>query len=372
MVGDACSTVGRGLSPATLKCRKPVKLCGAAYAGVAAHTIDELGDLGMDKVRWGFLGAGSIANRLGEGLMQVDDAELLAVGSRTADRRQALAERFGVPRQYATYEELVQDPDIDVVYIATPHNLHREHSILALEAGKPVLCEKPFAINVAEAADIIAVARQRNLFLMEAMWTRYLPVPRAIKGMIDDGVIGQLTMMVGDFGFRGARSARSRLTEPALGGGALLDIGIYPVSFAAYLFGGLPTRIETLGHLEGGIDERSGILLGYPDGGLAICYSSIRDNTPQECLLFGSGGEIRMPTPWWLTDHFHLKVDGEDWRRVEAGLIGKGFAHEVMEVNRCLKAGLLESPDMTWSHTMGVMTTLDTIRAQWGLRYPME
>ena len=129
--GDACSTVGRGLSPATLKCRKPVKLCGAAYAGVAAQTIDELGDLGMDKVRWGFLGAGSIANRLGEGLMQVDDAELLAVGSRTADRRQALAERFGVPRQYATYEELVQDPDIDVVYIATPHNLHREHSILA-------------------------------------------------------------------------------------------------------------------------------------------------------------------------------------------------------------------------------------------------
>ena len=326
----------------------------------------------MDKVRWGFLGAGSIANRLGEGLMQVADAELLAVGSRTADRRQALAERFDVPRQYATYEELVQDPDIDVVYIATPHNLHREHSILALEAGKPVLCEKPFAINVAEAAEIIAVARRRNLFLMEAMWTRYLPAPREIKRMIDDGVIGQLTMMVGDFGFRGARSARSRLTEPALGGGALLDIGMYPVSFAAYLFGGSPTRIETLGHLEGGIDERSGILLGYPDGGLAVCYSSIRDNTPQECLLFGSGGEIRMPTPWWLTDHFHLKVDGEDWRRVEPGLIGKGFAHEVMEVNRCLKAGLLESPDMTWSHTMGVMATLDTIRAQWGLRYPME
>jgi len=185
-------------------------------------------------------------------------------------------------------------------------------------------------------------------------------------------VIGQLTMMVGDFGVRISRSAQSRMTDPALGGGALIEIGVYPVSFAAYLFGGSPVRIESLGHLADGIDERSGVLLGYPDGGLAIGYSSVRDNTPQECLLFGSGGEIRMPTPWWLTDHFHLKVDGEDWRRVEAGLIGKGFAHEVMEVNRCLKAGLLESADMTWSHTMGVMTTLDTIRAQLGLRYPME
>ena len=326
----------------------------------------------MDKVRWGFLGAGSIANRLAEGLMQVDDAELLAVGSRTAGRRQALAERFGVPRQYATYEELVQDPDIDVVYVTTPHSLHRAHSILALEAGKPVLCEKPFAINVTEAAEVIAVARRRNLFLMEAMWTRYLPAPRAIKRMVDDGVIGQLTMMVGDFGVRVSRSAPSRMTDPSLGGGALIEIGVYPVSFAAYLFGGSPVRIESLGHLADGIDERSGVLLGYPDGGLAIGYSSVRDNTPQECLLFGSGGEIRMPTPWWLTDHFHLKVDGEDWRRVEVDLIGKGFAHEVMEVNRCLKAGLLESPDMTWSHTMGVMATLDTIRAQLGLRYPME
>lgn len=326
----------------------------------------------MEKVRWGFLGAGRIAVRFGTGLREVPDAELLAVGSRTPDKSRQLAAEFDIPRQYASYEELVADPDIDVIYVATPHSLHREHSILALEAGKAVLCEKPFTINVREAAEIVAVARQRDLFLMEAMWTRTLPIIREVKRLVEEGAIGELTMMVGDFGFRGAVPMSGRIADPALGGGALLDLGVYPVSFASFLFGGAPARIETLAHLQDGVDYRGGILLGYDSGAMAICYTSIRDNTPQEMLLFGSAGEIRIPHPWWLTNQCTLVQHDQAPRTIETPLITNGFAHEVIEVNRCLKAGLKESPDMPLDETLAIMGTLDAIRALWGLRYPME
>lgn len=326
----------------------------------------------MSKIRWGFLGAGSIATRFGTGFQEVADGELLAIGSQTPERRRHLAEMFNIPRQYDSYAELVADADVDVIYVATPHSFHKEHSILALEAGKAVLCEKPFTINVREAAEVIAVARQRNLFLMEAMWTRYIPIIREVKRMVDGGDIGELSMLIADFGGRSARPLHGRIARPDLGGGALLDLGVYPVSFASYLFGSAPMRIETLGHLEQGVDIRSGILLGYPQGQIAICYSSIQDQTPQEAILTGSRGEIRIPHPWWLTDHCRLTRAGQSPRTIQAELIANGFAHEAMEVNRCLQAGLQESPDMPLDETLAIMGTLDTIRAQWGLRYPME
>ncbi len=326
----------------------------------------------MDRIRWGFLGAGSIARRFGLGMQEVAEAELLAVGSRTAERAQALVDDYQIPRQYDTYEELVQDPDVDVVYVATPHNFHRDHSILALEAGKAVLCEKPFAINVREAAEIVAVARQRDLFLMEAMWVRYHPLLREVRRMVQDGTIGDLTLMVSDFGFRGAVPMQGRIADPTLGGGGLLDLGIYPVSLASFLWGMAPTRIEAMAHLADGVDQRGAILLGYPAGQMAICYCSIRDNSPQETLLMGSQGEIRIPHPWWLNNHCFLTQEGQAPRRIETPLITNGFAHEIIEVNRCLREGLRESPDMTWDETLTIMTTLDTIRAQWGLRFPME
>ncbi len=326
----------------------------------------------MANIRWGFLGAGSIATRFGTGFQEIQGGEILAIGSRTDSRRQTLADRFSIPRQYETYEELVADPDIDVIYVATPHNLHYEHSILALEAGKAVLCEKPFTINLREAAEVVAVARQRDLFLMEAMWTRYIPLIREVKRMVVEGEIGELTMLVADFGGRGTRPYRGRIADPALGGGALLDLGVYPVSLASYLFETAPTHIETLAHLQGGIDVRGGMLFGYPAGQMAICYSSVGDNTPQEAILMGTKGQIRIPSPFWLNYTCVVSVDGQETRTVETDLIGNGFAHEAIEVNRCLRAGLKESPDMTLNETLDIMGTLDNIRSQWGLRYPME
>lgn len=326
----------------------------------------------MSRIRWGFLGAGGIARRFGVGMQAVADAELFAVGSRTEEKRQLLAAQFDIPRQYATYEELVADPEVDVIYVATPHNFHHPHSLMALEAGKPVLCEKPFAINVREAAEIAAVAKQRDLFLMEAMWTRYIPIIREVKRLVQAGAIGDLTMLIADFGGRSAEPPRGRLASPDLGGGALLDLGVYPVSFASYLFATAPTRIATLGHVAAGVDVRNGILLGYPEGQIAIGYSSIRDRTPQEAILTGSQGEIRIPHPWWLADRCRLTVDGQEPRTITAELIANGFAHEIREVNRCLRAGLKESPDMPVAETLAIMGTLDALRAQWGLRYPME
>ncbi len=326
----------------------------------------------MSNIRWGFLGAGSIATRFGTGFQEIEGGEILAVGSRTASRRQALAARFHIPRQYDTYEELVTDPDLDVIYVATPHNLHREHTVLALEAGKAVLCEKPFTINLREAAELVALARQRDLFLMEAMWTRYIPIIRKVKQMVKEGAIGDLTMLVADFGARSSQPLSGRIKDPALGGGALLDLGVYPVSLASYLFETAPTRIETLAHVQHGIDVRGGMLLGYPDGQMAICYSSIGDNTPQEALLTGTKGQIRIPRPFWLNHKCEVSIEGHAPRTVEAELITNGFAHEAMEVNRCLRAGLKESLDMPLNETLDIMRTLDIVRAQWGLRYPME
>ncbi len=326
----------------------------------------------MSNIRWGFLGAGSIAMRFGTGLQEVEDGEILAIGSRTASRRQALAARFHIPRQYSTYEALVADPDLDVIYVATPHSLHREHTMLALEAGKAVLCEKPFAINLREAAEMVALARQRELFLMEAMWTRYLPLIRKVKQMVQAGAIGDLTMLIADFGGRSTQPMRGRIADPALGGGALLDLGVYPVSLASYLFERAPTRIETLAHLQDGIDVRGGVLLGYPAGQMALCYSSVGDNTPQEAILTGTKGQIRIPRPFWLNHQCEVSIDGQAPRTVTAELITNGFAHEAMEVHRCLRAGFKESPDMPLNETLDIMGTLDSIRAQWGLRYPME
>ena len=297
---------------------------------------------------------------------------MLAVGSRTAQRRQELAGKFNIPRQYDSYEELVADPDVDVIYVATPHSMHHGHCIMALESGKAVLCEKPFTINLREAAEVVAIARQRDLFLMEAMWTRYLPIIREVKRIVKSGEIGDLTMLVADFGGRSSLPLKGRIGDPLLGGGALLDLGVYPVSLASYFFEAAPTRIETLAHLQDGIDIRGAMLFGYGEGQIAIAYSSVSDNTPQEAILTGSKGQIRIPRPFWLNNRCLVSVDGKEPRTVEAELITNGFAHEALEVNHCLRLGLKESPDMTLSETLDIMGTLDTIRSQWGLRYPME
>ncbi|MCP4541266.1 MAG: Gfo/Idh/MocA family oxidoreductase [Chloroflexi bacterium] len=326
----------------------------------------------IDKIRWGVLGTGSIARQFARGLAILPDAELVAVGSRSQASADTFGNEFNVPHRYARYTALADDPDVDVVYVATPHNLHRENSLLCLQAGKAVLCEKPFAINATQAEEIVALAREKQLFLMEAMWTRFLPILTKTRQVLADGTVGDVRMVMADFGFRAAFDPQSRLFDPNLGGGALLDVGIYPISLASMVFGS-PTRISSMAHLgQTGVDEQSAMILGYDQGQLAVLTTAVRTKTPHEATLIGTKGQIRVHAPWWQPTRLTLSVQGKRDRVTRLQFKGNGYNYEAVEVMNCLRSGKMESDVMPLDETLAIMRTMDQIRTQWGLHYPME
>ena len=327
----------------------------------------------MYKIHWGILGTGNIAKQFARGLAVLPDAELAAVGSRSRVNADAFGDEFNVPHRFASYAALADAPDIDVVYVATPHSLHRDNSLLCLQAGKAVLCEKPFAINAAEAEEVVAMARERQLFLMEAMWTRFLPVLVETRQLLADGAIGDVRIITADFGFCASFNPQSRLFDPHLGGGALLDVGVYTVSLASMVFGSPPSRISSIAHLgQTGVDEQAAMILGYDRGQLAVLTTAIRANTPQEATLNGTEGQIQIHAPWWKPDALTLSVQGQEDQVVHLPLEGNGYNYEAVEAMNCLRSGRAESDVMPLDETVAIMKTMDQIRAQWGLRYPME
>ena len=325
-----------------------------------------------ETIRWGILSTGSIARKFATAVGDVSGAELVAVGSRRRETVDAFGDEFNVPHRHASYEDLAQDPHVDVVYVGTPHNLHKENTLLCLEAGKAVLCEKPFAINAAEAREMIAVARAKQLFLMEAMWTRYIPLAVRVRELLAERVIGEVRMVSADFGFRAGWDVKSRLLNPELGGGALLDVGVYTVSFASMIFGP-PARIVSLAHLgETGVDEQAAMVLGYDGGQLAVLHAAVRTNTPQEATILGTEGRIRIHPRFWCPTRMTVWAGDKDPEDVEMPYPGNGYNFEAAEVVRCLRDGKLESDVMPLDESLQIMETLDAIRAQWGLKYPME
>ena len=325
-----------------------------------------------DTIRWGILGTGAIAKTFAEGLSVLPDAELVAVGSRTQDSADAFGDAYHIPHRHPSYAALASDRDVDVIYIGTPHSLHCEDTIMCLDAGKAVLCEKPFAINASQATDMIALAREKGLFLMEAMWSRFLPIIVQVRGLLADGAIGDLRMLSVDFGFRADVDPKSRLFDPHLGGGALLDVGIYPISLASMLLGP-PTRITSMAHLgETSVDEQAAIIFGYGEGQLAILATAIRTDTPVEATLSGTKGRIRIHAPWYHGTALTLSVTDHEDVVMRLPYKGNGYTHEAIEVMRCLREGKLESDIMSLDETLSIMETMDTVRAQWGLSYPME
>jgi predicted dehydrogenase len=326
----------------------------------------------VDPIRWGILGTGRIAGDFATGLTELPDAELAAVASRAAETAERFGERFAVPRRYDSYEALIADPEVDVVYVATPHPIHHPLARRCLEAGKPVLCEKPFTLNAADAADLIELARARRLFLMEAMWTRCLPLVQRFRSLVDEGAVGDPRLLMADFGFRHGGGPEHRLFNPALGGGALLDVGVYLVSLASWLFGA-PDRIESLAQFgPTGVDEQSAVVLGFPGGQIAQLTAAIRTDTPQEVTLAGTEGTIRIHPLWWKPTRMTLSRPGQPDEQIEVPYQGIGYNYEAAEAMRCLRAGLLESPVIPLDETLSILRTLDAIRAQWGLRYPTE
>ncbi len=325
-----------------------------------------------DKIRWGILSTGHIAQKFARGLAALPDAELVAVGSRTQETADVFGAAFDIPHRHPSYEALVEDPDVDVVYVATPHALHCEDTLLCLNAGKAVLCEKPFAINAQEAETMVALAREKRLFLMEAMWSRFLPLLVKVRELVDDGVLGEVRMLNADFGFRAAIDPQGRLFDPELGGGALLDVGVYPVSLALMLLGP-PARVTSMAHLgEAGVDEQNAILLGYEKGQLAMLWSAVRTTTHHEASIFGTEARVRMHAPWWRGEALTLSRQGQEDKVMDLPFKANGYNYEAAEVMTCLREGKLESDVMPLDETLEIMKILDTIRAQWGLTYPTE
>ncbi len=325
-----------------------------------------------ENIRWGILGTGNIAHQFARGLSTTPNAELVAVGSRTQASADRFGDEFDISRRHASYEALASDPDVQAIYVSTPHPFHAPNALLCLNHRKAVLVEKPFAVNAREAEQVIALAREKHLFLMEAMWTRFTPAMGRIREMLAQGSLGEVRMLSADFGFRTKFNPLGRLFDLALGGGALLDVGIYPVSLASMLFGA-PTQIATMAHLgETGADEQFAVLLGYSAGRIAILSGAVRTNMPQEAVIMGTEGMIRIASPWWKSEHFTFQLNGKSAETFDLPFAGNGYNYEAMEVGRCLGAGELESKVMPLDETLAIMRTMDAIRADWNLVYPTE
>ena len=325
------------------------------------------------KIRWGILATGAIAKKFAEGLSVLPDADLVAVGSRSQAGADAFGDEFNVPRRHASYEALANDPEVDVIYVATPHAMHRENTLLCLNAGKPVLCEKPFTINRREAEDVVALARKKGLFLMEGMWTRFIPAVVKARELIAAGAIGEVRMLQSSFGFRAEPDEAGRLTDPNLGGGSLLDVGIYPIAFSYMVFDGKPERIVSMAGLSAGnMDEQAAFLLGYSGGRIAVCSSAVSTVTPYDTYILGTTGMIKVHAPFWCSERLSIIREDEPEEVVDFELGGNGFNHEAAAAMQCLREGKTEHPWMTLDETLNMMGTMDEIRAQWGLKYPME
>jgi predicted dehydrogenase len=320
-------------------------------------------------IRWGILSTGGIAHDFVEDLALLPDAEVAAVGSRTPDAAQAFAARHGIPRAYGSWAELAADPEVDVIYVATPHSAHHAATMTCLRAGKAALTEKPLTLDVREAQELFDAAGAQGVFLMEAMWMRCFPAIHRLRELVTGGTIGEPVSVVADFGFAATKDPAHRLRNPRLGGGALLDLGVYTVAFAQYLLGE-PTSVRAWAQLTAdGVDENTGVLLGYPSGALAALTCSLLGNTGTRAVITGTAGRIEVPTLFFRPTSFEVHRDGAEPELIETPYEGRGFHFEAAEVQRCLRAGLTESPLMPHADTLAVMRTLDAARAEMGVSY---
>jgi predicted dehydrogenase len=320
------------------------------------------------RTRWGILATGGIASTFVADLKLLPDAEIAAVGSRSEAAAEAFATAHGIPRAYGSWAQLAADPAVDVIYVATPHSAHHAASKLCLEAGKAVLCEKPLTLDLAAAEDLVATARERGVFLMEAMWTRTLPAIRRMQELVRAGAIGEVTAVYADFAIGGPIPATHRLRAKELGGGAVLDLGVYPVTFA-HMFLGVPQRIAAIATLSPeGVDENTGMVFGYDSGAVATLHCGIVGGSPVAATVIGTTGRIVIPDGFFSTGGFTIVHDGRS-EEVTLPKRGRGLCYEAEEVMRCLASGRTESELVPLDTTLAVMRILDEVRAQIGVTY---
>src|SRR6187397_2717871 len=327
------------------------------------------------KIRWGILGCGRIARKFAADLRLVEDAELTAIASRNKETLELFAKDFPCKHLHSSYEALAANNEVDVIYVATPHSHHYEHTMLCLNHNKAVLCEKAFAINSRQAIEMIKTAKERKVFLMEALWTKFLPHYKKLQELLQQKTLGDIKSMLVNFGFKTTVNHPQRLCDPSLGGGTLLDIGIYNVFITISVLG-KPDSIEaTMIPSPTGIDEQIAVLFKYNNGAMAQLFSSFTTNLPIQAEINGTEGCITLTTRFYepsATIQLSKKIPYE--REVvpvekEAGF---GYHFEARHVNECLKKGLVESPVMTHADTLLLMEILDTIRNKARIEYPQD
>lgn len=321
------------------------------------------------KIKWGIMGAGQISRTFASDLLTSNNADLIAVASRTQENAERFAKEFDIERAYGNYEEFVQDRDIEIVYIGTLHPMHKACALQCLRAGKAVLCEKPFTMDAQEAEEIIQVAKEHDTFVMEAMWTRYLPPMVQVRKWIEEGQIGEVKHVTANFGFNAGWNPSGRLLDKKLGGGALLDAGIYPVSFASMIFGEQPNQIRSSVHIGAtGVDERFSAIFEYEGGQIAQLNASVQLQMTNDAFIYGTKGHIHAPNfIFSRSASLHradaVVVEFNDNRKQ------RGYIFEAEEAVRCLREGRKESRIMPQQETIEIMRTLDALRKQWGLDY---
>ena len=329
----------------------------------------------MQKIRWGILGCGRIARKFASDLSLVPDTELVAVGSRNKESADQFVSEFNARFVHYSYEELVQNTEVDVIYIATPHGLHHQHALLCLRHHKPVLCEKAFALNSRQAEEMISLAQANKVFLMEALWTKFLPHYQLLMQWVRDGKLGAIQNVLINFGFVPSPPVPQRVFDPALGGGTLLDIGIYNVFIALSVLGKPDVVEASMTPADTGVDEQCCVMLKYDNGAMASLFSSFSTNLPTEAEISGRLGRIRLTSrfyePTTIIEYYPGRVDSKQILSYDREP-GWGYQYEIRHVNDCLRKGLTESPIMSFSDTLLLMDTLDRVRKAAGIHYAAD
>jgi predicted dehydrogenase len=328
-------------------------------------------------IRWGILGPGGIAHRFAHEVGKYTKSTIVAVGSRDADRARSFADEFHIDRAYGSYEELVADPDLDAVYVSSPHSEHHDHALLALHAGKPVLVEKSFTLNVKQAEEVFAEALAHNLFAAEAMWSRYLPHYLKLKELQADGTLGEVTGIVAQHCQQLNLHPDWRMMRKELGGGALLDLGVYTTALFHHLLG-KPESVHAVGVLtKTGVDLRETVSQRYGTGALCTALNDMGSQSASLATVIGTKARVEIPGPFYVPQDLILTKrntaehrDGET--QVLPTKVDGGFQYEAAEAARCITEGLLESPLHTWRDTLEVLAVMDVVRAELGVRFDVD
>jgi dihydrodiol dehydrogenase / D-xylose 1-dehydrogenase (NADP) len=324
------------------------------------------------KFCWGIIGCGNIAHQFATSLAIMPDVKLLGVASRSEEKARHFAHQYQSDHWFGAYTDLVKMPELDAVYIATTHNYHFENSMLCIDHGKGVLCEKPLTVNAREAEKLTQYAHSKKVFLMEAFWTRFLPSTRKLTELLDRKVIGDVKMIKADFGYNFPFDPESRVYNPVLAGGALLDVGIYPINLAQYVYKSDPEEIVSSSILSStGIDEQSAYLFKYEGSRMALLYSAVNVETRNDAWIYGSEGIIHMPK-FYAASKIHISKSTGEKETLDLPYESTGYSYEAAEVIQCMRSGKLESDIMPHRDSLKILKIMDKMRQSWGLDYPAD